>query len=212
MAVLVAAETHGALRVAEGLPTMGDLAHRAGEGPGMAEAERIWTESWTEGADRGGQLRMDAYRMAGPVLTEALGPDGVRDLLVSVNDVLDAASELDPTELPAFIVEGLIEGEVLSQEAEQSLGAGDLDRAMLLTLQASDRLRALAPAEVAEALLREAEGALGRNGADAPYTELDLERSRHLLISAGEAMDGGDYLRAIRRAYYACQLLGVELQ
>ncbi len=212
MAVLVAAETHGALRAAEDLPTMGDLAHRTGDAPGMAEAERIWTESWTDGADRGRQLRMDAYRKAGPVLTEALGPDGIRDLLVSVDGVLDAAVELDPTELPAFIVDGLIEGEVLAQEAEQSLEVGDLERATLLTLQASDRLRELAPAEVAETLVREAEEALGRNGADAPYTELDLERSRHLLISAGEAMDGGDYLRAIRRAYYACQLLGVELQ
>lgn len=45
MAVLAAAETHGALRVAEGLPTMGDLAYRAGGGQEMAEAEVLWTQS-----------------------------------------------------------------------------------------------------------------------------------------------------------------------
>ena len=47
---------------------------------------------------------------------------------------------------------------------------------------------------------------------DGQHTELELERSRKLLSGAVDAMNRNDYLRAIRRAFYACQLLGLDLE
>jgi hypothetical protein len=132
--------------------------------------------------------------------------------LQAVHNVLDAAEPLDPTQTPAFVQEGLAMGAVLAEEAGQALTVGNTEAALLLTLRAADRLRELAPREVAHRLISEAQDALGRNPDEATYSELDLERGRHLLISAGTAMDDADYPRAIRRAYYACRLLGVDLE
>jgi hypothetical protein len=79
--------------------------------------------------------------------------------------------------------------EILS-ELESALGTSD-----------SEQL-AVALADLA------AEGLRRTEGSDA-YTEQELSRIRRLTGGAREALEEGDYPRAIRRAYYACRLLGV---
>jgi hypothetical protein len=212
MAVLVAAETHGALSAAEHLPALPELASQTNERSALAGATEDWRDSWTHPGDAGRATRERVYAETVPVLARELERDGVRRLLASVREVLAASGDLETTDLPPFVTDGLIVAADLADEADQALGLGDLDRALHLTLRASDRLRELAPREVAGRLIERAQGALGRNPEDATYSELDLERSRHLLVSAGEAMDDRDYVRALRRAYYACRLLGVDLE
>lgn len=212
MAVLVAAETHGALAAAERLPGLPELNRETRDDAELARADRLWLESWTASEDEGRGLRADAYERAVPILAPRLGSAGIEAALSAVWDVLEASSALDPAQTPAFVQTGLTLGAALAGEADQALEARDLQRALRLTLEASDRLRELAPREVAVRLISEAEAALGRNSDAVSYSELDLERSRHLLVSAGQAMDDADYLRAIRRAYYACRLLGVDLE
>ena len=56
----------------------------------------------------------------------------------------------------------------------------------------------------------EAEIALGRIRGDDPYPEENLTRARRLTRGARLALAEGDLSRAIRRAFYACQLLGAR--
>jgi hypothetical protein len=72
------------------------------------------------------------------------------------------------------------------------------------TLGTTDpELLATTLAELADERLRRTEGS-------GTYSEQELTRIRRLTGGAREALDEGDYPRAIRRAYYACRLLGVE--
>jgi hypothetical protein len=53
---------------------------------------------------------------------------------------------------------------------------------------------------------------LGNGDAPEPETDpatMDLDRARRLVRGARLAIDQRDYMRAIQRAYYACQVLGV---
>ena len=211
LAVLVAVETHGALAVAEDLPSLPELTRRIGSEQTLSGATDLWTGSWQRG-EEGQRLRMDAYMEAVPRLVTELGADGIRAALAPVRSTVLAAETIDPNDLPAFVLDGMARSRALADEAEQALAGADLGRALLLTLEASDMLRALGPEEVARDLVARAEYAMGRNGDVRTYSDLELERSRHLLLSAGEAMGRKDYLRAIRRAFYACQLLGVEVR
>ena len=210
MAVLVAAETHGALALSERLPTLPDLVERSPVRGELIGAADLWALSWRRGED-GRQDRGEAYASVVPRLSTELGSTGIADALDAVRSTLDAADSMDPTELPGFVIEGTRAARELAEDAEQSLARGERERALLRTLEASDRLHELGPEEVAQELIRRAEEALGRKEDAVSYSELEVERSRHLLIAAREAMDRGDHLRAIRRAFYACQLLGVEL-
>jgi hypothetical protein len=72
----------------------------------------------------------------------------------------------------------------------------------------SARLASLTPRAVAIALIGDAERRLerGEGGGD-EGARVTRERARHLLRGAAEAVEGEDYPRAIRRAYYASQLL-----
>jgi hypothetical protein len=80
--------------------------------------------------------------------------------------------------------------------------------ALSLILQSVDALWEVSPRQVAFELVQKAEGALGRNQASGTYSEEELTRIRRLTTGAAEALEEGDYPQAIRRAYYACQLLG----
>lgn len=211
LAVMVAAETHGALAVAEELPALPDLtAQTLPEGVSDAALEQ-WKRSWELG-EEGEALRMDAYVATVPRLAPALGVRGVGAVLAPVVATVAAGEAMEAAQLPGFVVDGTRRGRTLVDEADRALAAGDVGRALLLTLEAADVLRALGPQEVARDLVSRAEEALGRIDPARPYSRLELERSRHLVTSAEAALDRNDYLRAIRRAFYACQLLGVELR
>lgn len=66
------------------------------------------------------------------------------------------------------------------------------------------------PELLATTLADLAEEGLRRTEGSAAYSEQELSRIRRLTGGAREALEEGDYPRAIRRAYYACRLLGVE--
>lgn len=66
------------------------------------------------------------------------------------------------------------------------------------------------PELLATTLADLADEGLRRTEGSATYSEQELTRIRRLTGGAREALDEGDYPRAIRRAYYACRLLGVE--
>ncbi|HEX8906713.1 MAG TPA: hypothetical protein VF771_17815 [Longimicrobiaceae bacterium] len=87
--------------------------------------------------------------------------------------------------------------------AEAALARGDGRGAVLRLADAAEAARAYAPQAVALNLVARAEQRIDRDPAPTP----DLKRARLLLRLAREAMATGDQTRAMKRAWYALQII-----
>lgn len=208
VAALVAGETRGALALRAELPALPDLAVRGGVEDGVADAVELWHVSWDGNPTEGRELRAEAYRRAAPALADALGPAEARRMMDDVGLALGAVGTLDREALGPLDAE-VARARTLHDRAEHSLTAGDLARAFHLEMEASDALRAVAPPVVARSLLIRAEAAMA-DGAAAALAAEDRERAHRLVEGARRAAQAGDWSRAIRRAFYASQLLGLR--
>ena len=208
MDVLVAPETSGAVVFAEALSTVPRLLTEHGlalEGATEAEA---WWDSWAMEDSEGAELRSKVCPSAAQRLFPHLGLAGTQDVLdrnTSSLSSVDAVGSLIESET---ISEALRRARALHSKAWRALGEGDGEGA--LRLSTADALWEVSPPQVATTLIGKANDALGRNPGSASYSYEELTRIRRLTYGATEALAQGDYPRAIRRAYYACQLLGVE--
>jgi hypothetical protein len=208
LALVLGAETHGALALGTELPRLPDLAVRAGVSGGMREALDLWTVSWEEEPVRGRELRTEAYRQASPELAEVLGTEEARRVAAELRLALDAVAVLDADALgPAMLAE-VSRARDLHARAARSLDTGDVAGAFGRTLEASDALRAIAPPTVARMLLSRAAAALEKRGDSLPVAE--RERAERLVDGAEKAIARAEWARAIQRAFYACQLLGLS--
>jgi len=209
LALAVAPETHGAILLSEGPATVPQLLSLYGldhEGAAQAEA---WWDSWSMEDQEGTLLRSKVYPLASASLLQVLGAVGVEDLLgqnyLTLTAVEGVASLIDSQ----AVSESLERARKLQAEATTALREGRVRRSLELVMEAADALWALSPNHVATELLAQAQAAVRRNRDYATYSEVELIRIRRLIHGASEALEGGDYPGAIRRAYYACQLLGV---
>jgi hypothetical protein len=105
----------------------------------------------------------------------------------------------------AAVLQLLADLPALPHLLERSLARANARR----TAADSVRLTTLTPRTVALALIGDAEQRLGGGGEGEgdEGARITRERARHLLRGAAEAVEEEDYPRAIRRAYYAGQLL-----
>jgi len=87
--------------------------------------------------------------------------------------------------------------------AEAALARGDGRAAAALLAQAGETARVYSPVRVALRLVERAEQRIDADPAPAP----DLRRARLLLRTAREAMATGDQTRAMKRAWYAQQII-----
>jgi hypothetical protein len=211
LALALAPETHGAVLSPEQLPSVPHLLSDQGmAGEGSAEAE-AWWESWRLGGDDGANLRSLVYPHAVQRLYPVLGRAGVGELLKGNGENLSAA-ETTPSVLAS---EGVREALQRALELHEAAWAvleeeGDGEEALLLALRSADALWEVTPERVALDLVERAQEALRRNHGPSAYSQQELTRIRRLLNGASEALGERDYPLAIRRAYYACQLLGVD--
>ncbi len=211
LAMAVAPETHGAVLLTEGLPTLSDLVTENGLAGEMSHELDIWWESWELGTMDGKRVRASIYPVVSSTLFPYLLEEGVADLLARNQENLQAAQSVEIL-LVADAVDAAMESAWrYHNQAVEALGRGDAETALGLALRSADAIREISPEQVAKELIQQAEGAFRRNGDAASYTEEELTRIRRLTSGAEEALEVGDYPRAIRRAYYACQLLGAGL-
>jgi hypothetical protein len=137
-----------------------------------------------------------------------LGEAGIREVLgrnaLSLT-AMEAVSSLVHSET---VSSALQSARTLQSEAAGALERGEGETALILAFRTADVLWEVTPERVATDLIEKANEALGRNQRPGAYSEEELTRIRRLMYGASEALDEGDYPRAIRRAYYACQLLG----
>jgi hypothetical protein len=209
LAMAVAPETHGAVLLSESLPTLSDLLAEHGLAAPARSYLDTWWSSWELGPQDGPRVRATLYSPVSAVLFPYLLEEGVAALLTENERALKAAHAVELL-LVADAVDAAMENAWRYHElAVDALGRGMGELSLSLALRSADAVREVSPEQVARALLRQAEEALRRNRDVVPYSEEELIRIRRLTTGAEEALESGDYPRAIRRAYYACQLLGV---
>jgi hypothetical protein len=210
LGVAVAPETEGAVLFAVGLATVPQLLSDHGlvvEGAAETEA---WWDSWTLSDSDGARLRSKIYPSATQRLYPVMGLAGIQDVLDRNTLSLDAVRAVGGIVDSEAISDALARGRELHSEAWRVLGQGEGEEALRLALRTADALWKVSPQQVATELIERARDAHGRNPGLASYSQEELIRIRRLMHGASEALEQGDYPRAIRRAYYACQLLGAD--
>jgi hypothetical protein len=210
LAVLVAPETHGAVLFSDQLSTLPTLfSNYSLEGEGAPQVESWW-ESWEMEGPVGAELRSRIRPLAARRLLPVLGSGGVRDLVgrngMTMATVSWIASFLESTAIETALASALES----HGQASVALAGERWEEALTLALETTDALWRVTPPQVAKDLIREAKMALGRKQNLETYSQKELIRIRRLMYGATEALEAGDYPGAIRRAYYACQLLGAN--
>ena len=210
LAVAVAPETHGAVFFADGLSTVPSLFSDHGLALEGAVEVEAWWDSWSLGEAEGARLRFLIYPLAVERLYPVMGVAGTQDVLGRNALSLAAVEAVESVVGLEAISHALDRARNLHSEARSALGRGEGESALTLALHAADALWEVGPQQVTMELIERATDALGRKLGLTSYSEEELIRIRRLMHGASEALDDGDYPRAIRRAYYACQLLGVD--
>jgi len=205
----VAGETHGAVLLTEGMPTLSDLITDYGLAGQEQQGLDAWWESWDLGPQEGPRARAPLYSAASHALFPYLMEEGVSDLLARNEESLKAAQAVELLLVSDAVDRAMERAWAYHHQAVEALGKGMGETALSFALRSADAVREVSPEHVASALIREAREAFRRNQGVVTYSEEELTRIRRLTSGAEEALELGDYPRAIRRAYYACQILGV---
>lgn len=204
-----APETVGAAALAGGLLSVPDLIQAQGLQGGDETDVEAWWDSWALSPAEGAQVREEVYPTISARLYPLLSHRGVSELLTRNENTLRVAKGVGAVMEDAEIETALEMAFLFHDRAWSALEHGDGEGALGLALHSADALRVVSPQQVASGLLSRAEDALRRKGDSPAYSQEELTRIRRLANGAKEALTDGDYPRAIRRAYYACQLLGV---
>ncbi len=215
--VLTTTETAPALNVETSLPTLPALvsaaleAGAAGTAASAREPDRlmdalaVWTSAPFAGTGMEAE-RQRARHIAAPDLAAILGAERVDDLTRRLGFWVEVGSR-------SLAADGTL-GAALSHartrlvEARLSRNAGDLAGALEATMAAADALHVATPQGVAERLVGRARVLLGQRRDE--VDDASVRRADRLLRNAEEALADGDYPLAIRRAFYAGQLLGIH--
>lgn len=151
-------------------------------------------------------LESRAHLRASEMVAKAPPPAKVLDVLAALESwrqrALERLEEGEHPELDAARV--AVEGH--RDAARRALAQGDTAAAVASLARAAEAARDFSPVSVALRLISQSEG---RIDAD-PSPSADLKRARLLLRTAREAMATGDQTRAMKRAWYALQIIDNE--
>ena len=214
LALILSDDTWSALAADGHLPSVEALVAQSGlQGP-LTESAARWSSSWELPLDAGREVRSAAYEQVSDPLADALGAEVVAGHVAALGEVLAAATALSFEQASSGLAVSFDAATQRHQEAVAALAGGQRGDALRHTLQGSDLLREVGPEGVARMLLARAEGELERLGTQGTPASDDasaqVERGERLIRGAHQALAEGDYLRAIQRAFYACQVLGVR--
>lgn len=211
MASVVTSETMGALALSVELPTVSNLTGLFDVDAEAVDAAAQWEASWDLPSDQGEPLRARLRRAGARAWGADVSPALLLEKNAELTDVLDRVAELPPDAILPRLADRLDNARDATTRAGLAAREERLGQALWWTLRAADELEALTPKRVAQWLTGAAEAVLGRSGADDSYSKETLDRATRLVRGARESLTGESYERAIRRAFYACQLLGIEI-
>jgi hypothetical protein len=207
--LLDSAEAEAVMRSAEALPTLAELIQGvdpAGERDRatLLRARELWDDGTATDDPRGASRRRLAISYALPVLEEGVVGEQWADVRLRVDGWIGTAeSMLQHLALPS------VERRIGSARRYLDRADRSEDYGRYYVLLAASELVETTPRYVARALSLEAERVVGAAEAAPPDThpEKSLERARRLKDWSARAVEEGDYLLAIQRAYYAMQLV-----
>lgn len=219
VAVLVAPEARAALEVGSTLPTLPDLIRKntpGGVSTGdLARAEALWRAGEQASGAEAGELRREADSLAAAPLAAAMDSASLAEAQERLESWISlAGGALGRGQFPELTAALGEAGEFLAG-ARGANARGERTASVALTLLAADRLAETTPRAVADRLTGGDEVSLaalrGLPGVPSDQeSRLRLERIERLVRGAREALAGGRYEVAIRRAYYARELLASE--
>jgi len=199
-----------ALEVVTPLPELGSMISTGDAAPFSEWLPLVdaWNATWTVGLGAGRSSRAAIYEAAFPAMAEGLTKIQVDGILTPVRDAL--AQVQDPATLPFHLALAMGESTRILRRAEEAAEDIRWSDAGELGLRAADALREAMPPTVAATLVEEAEKVFASSDLNR-LSASDLRRATRLTRWARSALQSGDYDRAIQRAFYAGQLLGVVL-
>lgn len=209
--LIESAEAEAVVRSAEALPllpTFLEPAADAGERERatLVRARELWDAGSAIDDPRGSARRRRAVGYALPVLLESVPPEDWAAARTRMEDWLVTASTM-MRHLSMPQVEQRLAA--ATRQLARADRAGSEHSRVYYLLLAGSELVETTPRFVARSMAREAEGAVGRAraaaGDDLPVAS--LERAERLKDWSTRAVEEGDYLLAIQRAYYAIQLV-----
>jgi len=203
LARLVAGESAGALALGVTLPDPGAWVVPEAATPEAADAVELWTTSWDLPGDEGHGVRAGNYVRLAELFVPEFGRGGISEQLDGLWEGVRRAQELPGLELPERIRQRIMDASRAHERAREALLAERLREAMVQLLIGADALREVGPEAVARTMVSEVDTELRRISLDETYTEQDLDRLGRLVRGGREALAEQDWVRAIRRAYYA---------
>jgi hypothetical protein len=221
--LLTTSETAPALNVQANLPTLPSLVSEALGTATSAQRTRLLNAlaEWaaadvtaggpaTVAGPEAAAIRQDAREHAAPVLADLLGAERVdaqRSRLRELVSLGLGAAPADDSQLRTVLGSAAVE----LQRAAERRSQDDMSGALAATMAAADALQRMTPSAIASDLVDRARSALVRGAAQddgaATRDEETTSRATRLLRGAQEALGAGDYQLAIRRAFYALELL-----
>ena len=203
LAHIVAEETAGALALGVDLPHAGSWTVPDDAAPESADTVARWLTSWDLAADEGRRVRSLIYGPLAMLFVPQFGRGGIGEQLDRLAEGVRRALELPELQLPERIRVRIWEASNAHALARDALRAENLQDAMVQLLTGSDALREVGPEAVARTMVSEVDVDRRSISAGDTYSDQDLERLDRLLRGGREALSQQDWVRAIRRAYYA---------
>ena len=204
---VVAEETAGALALGVRLPDPGGWTMPEGASTSDAAAVAEWIASWDLPGEDGREARTGSHPVLAALFVGELGRGGVAQHADRLSEGLRRAEALAEEELPEHMRSRIAEASREHASAVDALRSDDPAAALAYVLKGADALREVGPEAVARTLVSEVDAAFGRLAEDDTYSEEDLERIDRLLRGGRQALREGNWVRAIRRAYYARGLI-----
>jgi hypothetical protein len=207
LARIVAGETAGALALGVDLSHPGSWTVPDDVTPESADAVVRWLTSWDLPGDEGREVRTLTYSSLAMLFVPELGRGGIGEQLDRLSEGVRRAVQLPDQQLPDRIRVRISEAANAHVLARDALRAENLQDAMVQLFTGSDALREVGPEAVARTMVSEVVADRRSISAGDSYSEQDLERLDRLLRRGWEALSDQDWVRAIRRAYYARGLM-----
>ena len=207
LARMVAEETAGALALGVDLPHPSSWTLPDDAAPESADAVVRWLTSWDLPSDEGQGVRRLTYEPLAMLFVPQFGRGGIGEQLDRLAEGVRRALELPELQLPERVRVRIWEASNAHALARDALRAENLQDAMVQLLTGSDALREVGPEAVARTMVSEVDVDRRNISAGDTYSDQDIERLDRLLRGGREALSQQDWVRAIRRAYYARGLM-----
>jgi hypothetical protein len=204
---IVTPETQPALALGVVLPDPSAWGEPATDGTQGEAALAAWRASWDLPTARGREVREESYDALVGLLPADRKEAAAADDLTMLQHALRGAEALPAQALPPTVRGGLATAGAQATAAAVARDGHDATDALVHVLRGADALREIGPEAVARTLVDDVEQRMRRIGPGSSYSPTDIERMRRLVHGGREALEQGDWVLAIRRAYYARALM-----